>query len=180
LPLFFNKLNKSVTIPARAGSLPSEKTSKVQEVKITLSRGVGKMKKFNISHPRTGQEGRKKSLNRCLSILTILALALGSLVSAGCLAAPAIMLTSAAVTATALVTEGERAIQNPEMEGSYIARSETDAGPGSVKKCEPTEPRRTLSEGEQIGAKEHHEGWNQCAADRHESARAPDSTVPQT
>jgi hypothetical protein len=135
------------------------------------------MKKLNIDHARTGQERRKRFPNRYLSILTILALGLGSLVSAGCLAAPAIVLTSAAVTATALVSEGERAIQNPEMEGSYIARSETDAGPGSVRQCEP---RKTLSEGDRIGAKEHHEGWNQCADDRHESGGAPDSTVPQT
>jgi len=113
------------------------------------------MKRLNISHAHTGQERRKRFLNGYLNTLTILALGLGSMVSAGCLAAPAVVLTSAAITATALVTEGEKAIQNPEMEGSYIARSETDAGPGAAGKCES---RSSLSEEDRIGAKEHHEG----------------------
>jgi hypothetical protein len=101
------------------------------------------MKRLTISHAHTGQERRKRFLNGHLSILLIFALGLGSIVSAGCLAAPAVVLTSAAVTAAALVTEGEKAIQNPEMEGSYIARSEADAGPDSIRKCAP---RTTLSE----------------------------------
>jgi len=101
------------------------------------------MKRNHISHIHAGQERRKKLVNGYLSILTILALGLGSIMSAGCLAAPAVVLTSAAVTATALVTEGERAIQNPEMEGSYIARSKTDADSASVRQCAPS---TTLSE----------------------------------
>jgi len=135
------------------------------------------MKQLNISHAHTGQERRKRFPNGYLSIPTILALGLASIVSAGCLAAPAVVLTSAAITATALVTEGEKAIQNPEMEGSYIARSEADAGAGSATKCAPT---NTLSEEDRIGAKEHHEGWNQCAADRHHSEAPTDSTLPNT
>ena len=135
------------------------------------------MKRSTIFHSHPGQARRKRLLNGHLSILTILALGLGSIASAGCLAAPAVVLTSAAITATALVTEGEKAIQNPQIENSYIARSETDAGPGSARKCEP---RRTLSEEDRVGAKEHREGWNQCAADQHDSARAPDSTLPKT
>jgi hypothetical protein len=135
------------------------------------------MKRFNISHARKGQERRKRFMNGYLSILTIFALGLGSIVSAGCMAAPAVVFTSAAITATALVTEGEKAIQRPEMEGSYIARSDTDAGSGSATKCAP---RGTLGEEDRIGAKENHEGWNQCAAGRHHSEAAPDSTLPQT
>ena len=101
------------------------------------------MKRNHISHRHTGQERRKKLVNGYLSILAILALGLGSIVSTGCLAAPAVVLTSAAVTATALVTEGERAIQNPEMEGSYIAGSKTDADSAPVRQCAPS---TTLSE----------------------------------
>jgi len=135
------------------------------------------MKRFNISHAHTGQERRKRFPNGYLSILTILTLALASIVSAGCLAAPAVVLTTAAVTAAALVTEGEKAIQNPEMENSYIARSEADDDAGSATKCAPT---TTLSEEDLIGAKEHNERWNQCAADRHHSEAATDSTLPNT
>jgi len=135
------------------------------------------MRQNHISHTNTGQERRKKRLNGYLSILTLFALALGSTLSAGCLAAPAVVLTSAAVTATALVSEGEKAIQNPQMEGSYIARSEADANPGSARQCAPTTP---LREEGQIGAKEHHKGWNQCATNRHDSEIGPDSTLPRT
>ena len=135
------------------------------------------MKRLNISHANKGQERRKRFPNGYLSIPTILALGLASIVSAGCLAAPAVVLTSAAITASALITEGEKAIQNPQMENSYIARSEADAGAGPTRKCAP---RTTVSEEDRIGAKEHHEGWNQCAADRHHSEEATDSTLPNT
>ena len=134
------------------------------------------MKRLNISHAHMGQERRKRFSNGYLSIRTILALGLASIVSAGCLAAPAVVLTSAAITATALITEGEKAIQNPEMEGSYVARSEAAAGAGSATKCAP---RNTLNE-DRIGAKENHEGWNQCAADRNHSEAPTDSTLPNT
>jgi hypothetical protein len=107
------------------------------------------MKQSNILEPNTGHERSRKLFKGYLSILTVLALGLGSVLSAGCLAAPAVLLTSAAVTATALVAEGEKTIQSPQMEGSYIVRSETDSNSGPpLRQCAPN---TTLSEEDRNG-----------------------------
>ena len=76
--------------------------------------------------------------------LLALSLSLGSFVSGGCLAVPAVMLTSAAVTAVAVVSEGERLVLYPDAGNSAIVRNDTDAESACSQTCQrheaPMEP----------------------------------------
>lgn len=72
-------------------------------------------------------------------MLLALSLALGSVVSAGCVAAPAIMLTSAAVTAVAVVSEGERLVQYPDAGTSAFVQNDTGEEPVCRQTCQSHE-----------------------------------------
>lgn len=85
----------------------------------------------NMVHPQGGG-----ILRAFPSLLLILSLALGSVVSGGCLAVPAVMLTSAAVTAAALVSEGERLVLYPDAESTAIVRNETDEESTCKQTCQ--------------------------------------------
>jgi hypothetical protein len=69
-----------------------------------------------------------------------LCLGLGSIASSGCVAAPAIMLTSAAVTAVAVVSEGERLVQYPDAGTSAIVQNDTDRESACRQTCQHNEP----------------------------------------
>jgi hypothetical protein len=71
------------------------------------------------------------------ALFLALSLGLGSVLSSGCVAAPAVVLTSAAVSVAALVSEGERAVQYPD--GSSVI-VQHDTGEESV--CKQTCERR--------------------------------------
>ena len=73
-------------------------------------------------------------MKRFNTLLLALSLGLGSVVSAGCVAAPAIMLTSAAVTAVAVVSEGERLVQYPDAGTTAFVQNDT----GEVSACNQT------------------------------------------
>ena len=84
----------------------------------------------NISlRPRSGNYVRIFSV-----LLLALSLGLGSVLSSGCLAVPAVMFTSAAVTAAALVSEGERFVQYPDAGNSAIVQHDT----GEESTCKQT------------------------------------------
>jgi len=72
-------------------------------------------------------------------ILLALSLGLGSVVSSGCVAVPAVMMTSAAVTAAALLSEGERLVQYPDAGGSAFVQNETDVESACRQTCQPHE-----------------------------------------
>ena len=72
---------------------------------------------------------------RIFSVLLLtLSLGLGSVLSSGCVAVPAVMFTSAAVTAAALVSEGERFVQYPDAGNSAIVQHDT----GEESTCKQT------------------------------------------
>jgi len=70
------------------------------------------------------------------SILLALSLGLGSVVFTGCLAAPAVILTSATVTTAALVSEGERAVQYPDVGDTAIVKHDTDGQTACRQTCQ--------------------------------------------
>ena len=81
--------------------------------------------------PRSG-----KYVNVFSAVLLALSLGLGSLVSGGCLAAPAVMLTSAAVTAAALVSEGERLVLYPDAGSTAFVENDTDGESACRQTCQ--------------------------------------------
>lgn len=94
----------------------------------------------NISvRPRSGNYVRIFS-----AVLLALSLGLGSVLSSGCVAVPAVMLTSAAVTAAALVSEGERFVQYPDAGSSAIVQHDTGEETACKQTCQqyeaPLEP----------------------------------------
>ena len=111
------------------------------------------------------------------NILLALSLGLGSVVSAGCVAIPAVMVTSAAVTAAAVVSEGERLIRHPDAQSSIIVRNGTDGDSFSREACQRHE---ALPEEDQPGVQERHEMRDSCLADRHEPETLRDPNRPRT
>ena len=79
-------------------------------------------------------------------ILLALSLGLGSVLSSGCLAVPAVMLTSAAVTTAALVSEGERLVQYPDAGTSAIVQNEPDGESACRQTCQQHEAPLELEE----------------------------------
>ena len=135
------------------------------------------MKRRETSHHHTDHKSGWKSFNGPLSVLTILTVGLGSMVSGGCVAIPAVMLTSAAVTAAAVVSEGERLVQYQDTESSVIVRNETDGDCFSGETCQR---HGALPEGDQPGVKERQEARDGCPADRHEPETLHHSDRPRT
>ena len=88
----------------------------------------------NMDRPQAG-----RILHAFPTILLIMSLGLGSVVSGGCVAAPAVMLTSAAVTAAALVSEGERLVQYPEAGSSAFVENDTDRESACRQTCQRQE-----------------------------------------
>lgn len=116
-------------------------------------------------------------LNGLLSILMILAAGAGSLLSGGCVAAPVALVSSAAVSAAALVSAGESAVKDSDQMNSVVASDETgiDARPAGA--CPPDEATGTE---DQVGTLGHQQQLNACA-DRTKSTDKPDdSGQPKT
>ena len=78
-------------------------------------------------------------MKRTQYILLALALGFGSVLSSGCLAVPAVMLTSAAVTTAALVAEGERFVQYPDAGTSAIVQNDKDGDTTCRQTCQRPE-----------------------------------------
>jgi hypothetical protein len=102
--------------------------------------GTEKMKQLktlyrNMDRPQVG-----RLLHAFPTILLIMSLGLGSVVSGGCLAVPAVMFTTAAVTAVAVVSEGERLVQYPDAGSSAIVQNETDPESACKQMCQRHEP----------------------------------------
>ncbi len=83
------------------------------------------MKRRKPIHDSSVRPRGEKYLSAFPNVLLALSLGLGSVVSGGCVAIPAVMVTSAAVTAVAVVSEGERLVRYPDTENSAIVRNET-------------------------------------------------------
>jgi len=110
-----------------------------------------------------GCPGGRGSLNRHRNILVGACLAFGAFSSGGCAIAPALVLTTAAVSAVAVATEGERLILNVSEPHTVIVKNETDiyAGPGEGYSC-----KGTLGKGDKVEVLGHREGWVQCRSDQ--------------
>jgi len=126
----------------------------------------------NIARPQGG-----KYLSAFPNVLLALSLGLGSVVSGGCVAIPAMMVTSAAVTAAAVVSEGERLIRHPDAQSSIIVRNGTD---GDSFRREACQRHEALPEEDQPGVQERHETRDSCPADRHEPETLRDPNRPRT
>lgn len=70
------------------------------------------------------------------AVLLTLSLGLGSVLSSGCVAIPAVMLTTTAVTAGALLSEGERLVQYPDGGSSAIVRNDSDGESACRQTCQ--------------------------------------------
>ena len=97
------------------------------------------MKRRERSHPDTGHERGWKWLKGSLSMLTILTVGLASIMSGGCVAVPAVMLTTAAVTGAALVSEGERLAHCPDAGSSVFVENDTAGESTCRQTCQPHE-----------------------------------------
>ena len=110
-----------------------------------------------------GGPGGRGFLSRHRKSLVGLCLAFGAFTSGGCAVAPALMMTSAVVSAVAVATEGERLIMNESEPHTVIVKNETSiyAGPG-----EGYSRKGTLVEGDEIEVLGRQEGWVQCRSDQ--------------
>ena len=102
-------------------------------------------------------------LSRHRKSLAGLCLAFGAFTSVGCAVAPALMVTTAVVSAVSVATEGERLIMNASEPHTVIVKNETGvyAGPG-----EGYSRKGTLVEGDKIEVLGYQEGWIQCRSDQ--------------
>ncbi len=94
------------------------------------------MKQYQTLHRNMVRPHGGRLLLAFQTILLVLSLGLGSAVSGGCVAVPAVMLTSTAVTAAALVSEGERLVQYPDAGSSAIVQNDTDGESACRKTCQ--------------------------------------------
>ena len=111
------------------------------------------------------------------SVLLVLSLGLGSMVSSGCVAVPAVMMTSAAVTASAMVSEGEKIVQNTDTQNSSMVRNETYGDLGRGKACKR---EGALLETDRPGAHARQEMMNRCAAGLHQPEEVGEANLPKT
>jgi hypothetical protein len=110
-----------------------------------------------------GGPGGRGFLNRHRNMLVGASLAFGAFTSGGCAIAPALMVTTAAVSAVAVLTEGERLVLDVSEPHTVIVKNETGiyAGPG-----EGYSRKGTLGKGDKIEVLRHQEGWVQCRSDQ--------------
>lgn len=134
------------------------------------------MKRRERSHHNTGHKRGWRWLKGSLSMLTILTVGLGSVVSGGCLAVPAVMFTTAAVTAVAVVSEGERLVQYPDAGSSAIVQNDTDGESACRQTCQRHE---APTEEDQLDAREEHKQRTQCAADQQPTEMTQAADLPQ-
>jgi uncharacterized protein YgiM (DUF1202 family) len=85
------------------------------------------------------------------------------------------MLSTAAVSAVAVVSEGERLILNGSEPNSVVVKNDTGiyAGPG-----EGYSLKGTLGKGHRIEVLGYREGWVQCRSDQFETGWIHDADVP--
>ena len=110
------------------------------------------------------------------SILLIISLALGSIVSGGCVAAPAVMLTSVAVTTAALFSEGERLVQYPDAGSSVFVENDTDGESTCRQTCQRHEAQ---TQEDPLDAREEHKQRTQCAPDQQPMEMTQAADLPQ-
>lgn len=85
-------------------------------------------------------------MKRINYVLLALSLGVGSIVLVGCMAVPAVMLTSAAVTAVAVVSESERLVLYPDAGSSAIVQNDTDGESACSRTCKRHEAPMELEE----------------------------------
>jgi uncharacterized protein YgiM (DUF1202 family) len=102
-------------------------------------------------------------LSRHRKVLVGLCLAFVTMTCGACAVAPALVLTTAVVSAVAVVTEGERLVLNVSEPHTVIVEDETSiyAGPGKGYSR-----KGTLGKGDKIEVLGHQEGWVQCRSDQ--------------
>ncbi len=112
-----------------------------------------------------------------LTMLLAIAVALGSLLSGGCVAAPVALISSAAVTGAALVTEGERAVKDSDQRNSVVARDDSgvDEKPGGA--C-PSHPEAGSED--QVGTLRHQQQRNASAGDTKDTDKPDEFGRPKT
>ena len=134
------------------------------------------MEKSKTTNPvDCGCPGGRGFLNPHRNILVGISLAFGAFTWGGCAVAPALTLTTAAVSAVAVVLEGERLILNVSEPNFVIVKNDTGiyAGPG-----EGYSRKGTLGKGHKIEVLKCREGWVQCRSDQFEMGWIHDSDVP--
>lgn len=97
------------------------------------------MKQHQTLHRNTVRPKGDRLLHAFPSILLVMSLGLGSAVSGGCVAVPAVMLTTAAVTGAALVSEGERLVLYPDAGSSVFVENDTSEESTCRQTCQPHE-----------------------------------------
>jgi len=118
-----------------------------------------------------------KLLHTFPSIMLVLSLGLGSFVSGGCVAIPAVMLTSATVTAVGVVAEGEKLIQNTDTESSIMVRNDTNSDPYQGMACHT---QGALLEEDPSGTHARQKAQDHCDADLAEPKAMGDPDSPKT
>ena len=100
--------------------------------------------------------------NRHRNILLGLCLACVTITCGACAAAPALMLTTAAVSTVAVLAEGERLIGNVNEPNSVMVKNDADVftGPG-----EGYSRKGTLREGDRVQVLGRRDGWVECLSD---------------
>ena len=135
------------------------------------------MKRHRNPYRNTVRSRGGRLLHIVPSILLVFSLGLGSFVSGGCVAVPAVMLTSATVTAVAVVSEGEKLIQNPETESAVMVRNDTGSDLRQGKACHR---QGALLEEDISGTHTRQEARDHCAADLTEPEAMGDPNRPKT
>jgi hypothetical protein len=97
------------------------------------------MKSHTKSHDHTARRLGRSRLNTPFALLTVLTLASGALVTGGCVAVPALLVSSAAITAAAVVSEGERLVQYPDAGNTAFVRNESNEESVCTQTCQPQE-----------------------------------------
>ena len=135
------------------------------------------MKRHATSRYKTVRPRGLRLLHTFPSILLVVSLGLGSFATNGCVAIPAVMMTSAAVTAAAVVSEGEKLVQNPDTESSLMVRNETADNTSWGKTCKR---QGALLEEDQRAEHAQQAARNHCSAGLHEPDAVGNPNVPKT
>jgi hypothetical protein len=87
------------------------------------------------------------------------------------------MVTSAAVTTAAVVSEGEKLVQNPDTENSVIVRNDSQ---GDSRREEACQRQGTLPEADRSRARDQQDSRSRCTTDSHEPESLGEPNRPKT
>jgi len=137
------------------------------------------MKGRQITATKTIPSSERLFVHGFLTMLLAVAVALGSLLSGGCVAAPVALVSSAAVTAAALVTEGEMAVKDSDPMNSVVARDDSGVDERSDGSC-PSHQEAGSEDQDQVGTLRHQQQLNACAGHTKDTDKPDESGRPKT